>query len=394
MKARPGVLSMKNTRIHAFFLFPLLFLSFFVSGLAASAFPQQAETAQGTLLSVSISEKNTVQILSIRCNRAISYHYFEMKDPNRLVIDLKSVTDIQSARQLDLQRMGLATVRMGQYKWDTARVVIDFSGPVLPYVIEDGPSELSVYLAFSTTKEVEKPVVTPPQQPDKVTPSPVLPPPEKIESEHSPPPPQEEVLSQSLETKTKRHAEPTSGDQSGAERFPDSALLDGENERGAVLRLGLQTSFYFPAAESVKQDYGNGFTGGLELAACPLRFLDFWIAARWIRGIPLSGLTGGDTARLNIYPIEAGLKLHLAGEGIVPYIGAGIGLHFIQEVLADEVNSSRQWALIGQAGVLFPMAEHWLFDVYFQYRFKKHNSESDVFPLRGFHIGAGFGWRF
>ncbi|MCJ7682193.1 MAG: hypothetical protein MUP70_15815, partial [Candidatus Aminicenantes bacterium] len=87
---------MKKTRIHAFSLFLLLFLSFFVPGLAASDFSQQAEIAQGTLLSVSISEKNTVQILSIRCNRAISYHYFEMKDPNRLVIDLKSVTDIQS----------------------------------------------------------------------------------------------------------------------------------------------------------------------------------------------------------------------------------------------------------------------------------------------------------
>ncbi|MBU1338289.1 MAG: AMIN domain-containing protein [Acidobacteria bacterium] len=381
---------MKKTRIRTFFLLPLLCLVLFGPGLAAHAFPGQAESVAGTLLSVSISEKNTVQILSIRCNRAISYHYFEMKDPDRLVIDLKSVTDIQSVRQIDLQRRGLAAIRVGQYKWDTARVVIDFSGPVLPYVIEEGGLELTVYLVFSTPKEVEKPVTTPPQRPDSVTQPRVLKPPEKIEREHPPPPPpQEKVRSQPPETKTKRDAESTSG----ADLFPDSALLGGENRGRPSLRLELQTSFYFPASKSVKQDYGNGLTGGLGLAFGPLRFLDFWIAARWIRGIPLGGLTG-DAAGLNIFPVEAGLKLHMTGAGIVPYVGAGIGLHFIQEVFAHEVISSQQWALIGQAGFLFPMDEHWLFDIHFHYRFKKYDPESDVFPLRGFHIGAGFGWRF
>lgn len=350
---------MKKTRIRTFFLLPLLCLVLFGPGLAAHAFPGQAESAAGTLLSVSISEKNTVQILSIRCNRAISYHYFEMKDPDRLVIDLKSVTDIQSVRQIDLQRRGLAAIRVGQYKWDTARVVIDFSGPVLPYVIEEGGLELTVYLVFSTPKEVEKPVTTPPQRPDSVTQPRVRKPPEKIEREHPPPPPpQEKVRSQPPETKTKRDAESTSG----ADRFPDSALLGGENRGRPSLRLELQTSFYFPASKSVKQDYGNGLTG--------------------------------DAAGLNIFPVEAGLKLHMTGEGIVPYVGAGIGLHFIQEVFAHEVISSQQWALIGQAGFLFPMDEHWLFDIHFHYRLKKYDPESDVFPLRGFHIGAGFGWRF
>ena len=358
------------------FLRSILSVVILFPGIVIQTFSAQAAADPGRLLSVSISEKSTVLMLSIRCSRKITYRYFELDDPRRLVIDLQPIEDIQSVKQLDVQRRGLTSVRIGQYKWNTARVVIDFIGPVPPYVIEEGGSELTVYLAFPAQKERETRAITPVERPKMIFPPPKKKPPVKTEKESPPPPPPE-----------KKQPQPET------ERFPDHVFQPGQGGGWSALRLEFQSSFYFPAAESVKKDYGNGITGGLELAVSPLRFLDFWVAARWIRGIPLSGSSENPT-RLNIYPIEAGVKLRLGGEGIIPYLGAGAGLHFIQEMPGNEVISSRQWTFIGQGGVLFPISERLLFDVYFHSRFNKNDPEAKAFPLTGFHLGAGFGWRF
>jgi len=77
------------------------------------------------LKSISYQEADKQLQVMIKVQGNFSFEIFELRQPNRLVLDLTSVGKISSEPSLQINELGVLTVRAGQFQPGVARVVFD-----------------------------------------------------------------------------------------------------------------------------------------------------------------------------------------------------------------------------------------------------------------------------
>ncbi len=125
---------MRNKKYASVFCALLLFLSSLIL-----SFSEEYTTSgqEGVLESILVSkEQNTLEI-KILVTEYSQRDYFNLSQPNRIVIDFLGATDITTSRRIDINDFGITAIRIGMFKTNIARVVFDLEGAIPLYKIED-----------------------------------------------------------------------------------------------------------------------------------------------------------------------------------------------------------------------------------------------------------------
>jgi hypothetical protein len=139
-----------------------------VFGLIAAAAlltaPNLTAQSSGTLRDVTFSQAEGKTVFLIKVDGEFAYETSSLTMPRRMVIDLTPVEKIAASPFLQVNASGVVSVRVGQYKPQTARVVFDLSErSATPSV-----SATEGGLIVSFRLEEEKPAARVPEQPAPV----------------------------------------------------------------------------------------------------------------------------------------------------------------------------------------------------------------------------------
>ena len=87
-----------------------------------------------------------------------SHRVFELSNPNRIVIDLHNIDNINTSRHFDVNEFGIKSIRAGMYKTDVARIVLDAEGKMPFYEIEriHGGLEIKVWIKEEPEEKIEE----------------------------------------------------------------------------------------------------------------------------------------------------------------------------------------------------------------------------------------------
>src|SRR6266852_2776860 len=104
-----------------------------------SCSPDETKNSSPTTIeNVGVSRKDRQAEVRVEGKGALSYRTFRLGDPDRLVLDFSGALVRMARKSIPSDVQTVRAVRVGQYKADVARVVIDLASEV-PYTIrEDG----------------------------------------------------------------------------------------------------------------------------------------------------------------------------------------------------------------------------------------------------------------
>jgi opacity protein-like surface antigen len=332
-------------------------------------------------------------VVIIMCDPYSSLHQFELSEPNRLVIDLHGLENIQSVRQFQVQYSEIKTLRLGMFKSNIARVVFDFQGKIPDYKVSEIQEGIKV--SFPDKETDSKQIETKPR-PKKI---------QELEKTKA-----EDIKANQSTVKKKDidHLEKKIQEQTRAitqtlqetQSLLDQtiAILQEMKEQQRLeekkfIRIEALGSLVRFSDEKLRNDFQSGFMEGAEINIGIGNHVEFWMAFKNFTKIALDSEQGTDR-KIKIIPLEAGLKLRFNKGLINPYLGGGIGYHQYHDIHLSEELKKRQIGFIGQAGFFLKAAENLVFDLYANYRYCQIDSESKEFNIGGIHYGAGFGFEF
>ncbi|MGD0782574.1 MAG: AMIN domain-containing protein [Candidatus Aminicenantales bacterium] len=125
----------------------LVILGLFIAAVLAAAAPLAAQAA-ATLQDVSFVREEGKVVISIKIDGKFSYETSSLTMPRRLILDLTPVDKIMAPSFIPVDVSGVVSIRAGQYKPQTARLVIDLSeqNPSQSVSAFDGGIKVSFWL--------------------------------------------------------------------------------------------------------------------------------------------------------------------------------------------------------------------------------------------------------
>lgn len=106
-------------------------------------FSQEAEAR--TLENIGFKKIGNRIEVSIEYKGDVDFESFLLFDPNRLAVDLLGVENISSSSNVEVNEMGITSIRSAVYSPGVVRVVLDFSDEIPRYKIEDFEKGLKIY---------------------------------------------------------------------------------------------------------------------------------------------------------------------------------------------------------------------------------------------------------
>ncbi len=98
-----------------------------ISAAALAAAAPLAAQASATLQDISFAREEGKVVISVKIDGKFSYETSSLTMPRRLILDLTPVDKISAPSFLPVNVSGVVSIRAGQYKPQTARLVIDLS---------------------------------------------------------------------------------------------------------------------------------------------------------------------------------------------------------------------------------------------------------------------------
>jgi hypothetical protein len=127
-----------------------------IAALAVLAAPRLSAQNVGTLRDVTFSQAEGKTVFLIKVDGEFTYETSLLTMPRRLVVDLTPVEKISAAPYLQVNASGVVSVRSGQFKPRTARVVFDLTDE--DFVQNISASEHGLIVSF---RLADKPAVRP-----------------------------------------------------------------------------------------------------------------------------------------------------------------------------------------------------------------------------------------
>ena len=125
----------------------LLVIALIASAALAAAAPLAAQSAS-TLKEISLAREDGKIVISIKIDGKFGYETSSLSMPRRLILDLTPVDKITAQTFLTVDAAGVVSVRAGQYKPRTARLVFDLAeqNPSQSVSTFDGGMKVSFWL--------------------------------------------------------------------------------------------------------------------------------------------------------------------------------------------------------------------------------------------------------
>lgn len=345
----------------------------------ASSFAAEIDQGGRAGFLKSVIIHRTPEILEVKITVApYSVHrVFELAQPSRIVVDFYGIHGIETDRFFKVDFPLVKSIRVGQFRNDVARVVIDAWAQIPDYRVEPQADGIKILL-------FEKDL--PPGQPDL----------EKGGQE------QKKTLTEKTVSTGKREALETGAqtaekvDKPSAEKADLRVDQTGDRpfsapppQRKRFFRVEAIGNYYRPAEGPLRDHYEDGFMFGAELSVGILPFLEVWTSlSQMAKKVAFSS---GEVRKLDLVPLEAGIKIRPLRGIVNPYVGLGLGYYQFQEFVNDVAIKENQAGFVAQAGVFAKVGGFIVLDLFTHYRQCRITVDSEDLDIGGLNFGLGFG---
>jgi len=349
----------------------------------------------GFLEELTLSSTPNSLEFKILCSIYTSHRPFVLTNPNKIVIDFRNIEDVQTGRYFEVNDSGIQTIRAGMFKSNIARVVFDLKAEIPPYKIEE--IQRGIKITFWPVEEPEvKREEMPPQekqeeeveekavkekdeQPETV---PMIEPPQRLPAEIKESP--DKTVEQPAETKEILEE---------LTEVLDEIQDEKRMKRKQYIRIEALGGAFQPQERTLKDIYERGLIYGVELNVGIWEFAEFWIAQKYFNKKVVDKVTAVER-KINLIPLEWGLKFRLSKGKVNPYLGFGASYYQYKEIdLTGEIKD-KSIGYIGLAGIFFKIKGGLLFDIHARYSYCRVLSGEDKLNVGGFHIGGGLGFEY
>ncbi len=163
---------------------------------------------------------------------------------------------------------------------------------------------------------------------------------------------------------------------------------------GAGLTVEAKGAFFVPADKAFRDSYKSGPLFGLELAYPVADNLSIWAGAEYFSKSGTLSFTGEST-KIRIVPLYAGLKVGLSHAAVRPYLGVAGGYFLYRETNIIGTASGGALGFLGQFGVVVKLGKVVSLDVYGRYSYAKTKAkEPDILSAQIGGIEGGLGFVF
>lgn len=380
-------------------LFSLICLSaavfFFISN---SAFSQEAQSAEKLGVLKEIIVLDSPDFLDVKLIiDSYSYHkVFELVQPERIVIDLFNIEDIQAEPVTDVNLFRVIRIRQGMFQRGVARVVFDVEEDFPFYGIERTPEGLKITFsskqdpsqrAVETEETVE---IETPKKPEGKTEEKIEKQAEAKKTEEVKEEPVGTIEEQLAETKKTLDDTISILNQLNEERL---------RQKQKFIRVLVTGNYFSPREGNLKTVYEKGMMFGAEINVGVTDFVEIWLAENYfsktVTNADMDSDSNSDSNyRVNLIPLELGLKVRLNKGIINPYFGIGGGYFQYREETPDGEIREQNIGFIGQSGLFLKISGFFVVDINAQFKYCPIETAVEKFDVGGFHFGVGLGFEF
>jgi len=273
-----------------FFLISIIILS------TPLLFSQEAETRAIENIEFKKFE-NRVEV-SVEYEGDVDFESFVLFGPNRLVVELPGIEKVSSSPNVDVNEMGITSIRSAVYSPGVVRVVLGFSDEIPRYKIEDSENGLKIYF----WKEAAADSI-PVEDVEQPTPAPLVPetPPQEVEEE-------EEVKPAKTDEKMRK------------------------------VGVGVSVGYLALKDEVFQEVYGNGgiyYNAELSFVLpFSTRHLDIWTRVSHFQADGKSTHYEEDT-KLKITTFSLAIRYLIKPNKLTPFFGIGMDYYSYKETLPE-----------------------------------------------------------
>ncbi|MBN1274037.1 MAG: AMIN domain-containing protein [Candidatus Aminicenantes bacterium] len=344
-----------------------------------SMFGQVPESKEIKSISYQIMD-DQLKVL-IEFEKGISYESLTIMNPNRLVIDFPQVSGIAVATPIEVNKMGVLTIRSGKPDPTVTRIVFDLDIQAPLFKIED--VEQGIQISF-WQEEIEEPIL------------------EKVEEEKPP----VEVPAKITEPekpaeKKKEEVKPEAKKAEPTEKKP--AVPPAKSTARDKFTIGPFAGFYFMQDEVFTEIYGSSsflFGAQYSLPIPPIqgfRGLNIWFAFSSQKS---SGQTTffEEDITLKMMDVSLALRYSFDLNKFSPFIGFGIDYITFKETYPEDFPvSSTEGSETGfhiQGGTLFHITPFLAAKAFFKYNMAETYVDDIRVNLGGTQWAIGILYRF
>jgi hypothetical protein len=346
----------------------------------------------GLLEEIVVTRTTNALEVRILCNFYTSHRKLILDNPYKIVIDLQNIEDILTGRYFAVNDFGIQAIRTGMFKTNIARVVFDLKADIPPYKIETVQGGLKVSFWPVEAPETEREEIPPEEKPEVE---------EKAVKEEEKQPEAVSVseLSSKLEAEIKESLDKTDEQSKETKKVLDELTealdeiqVEKTRRRRQFIRIEAMGGHFQPREKTLRDAYESGLIYGLGLNVGVWEFAELWIAEKYFHKRFID--EAGEERRINLIPLEAGLKFRLNRGKVNPYLGFGATYCLYKEVFLTEEIKDRKIGYIGLAGVFFKIKGGLVFDIHAHYSYCRVSAGEDKLNVGGLHIGAGVGFEY
>jgi len=373
-----------------------LLLGLFISLVSLSFSEEKSGTRQeGLLEEIVLSRTPYTLEVRILCNFYTSHRQFVLVNPNQIVIDLSNIEDIQTSRYFEVNEFGIQTIRTGMFKSDTARIVFDLKAEIPPYKIEKVERGLKVSFWPVEAPEVKREEILPEEKPREELEEKAI-----KEKEEQPDAVSVSELSRKLEAeieesqdKIDEQSKETKEILEELTEVVDEIQDEKKMKRKQFIRIEVFGGSFQFRKKALSDVYESGLIYGLGLNVGIWEFADLWISQKYFSKKVVDDETG-EERKINLIPLEGGLKFRLKKGNVNPYLGFGVSYNLYKEIdLTGEIKD-KNIGFIGLAGIFFKIKGGPVFDTHVHYSYCQVESGEEKLNVGGLHIGVGIGFEF
>lgn len=306
-----------------------------------------------------------------------THRVFELARPSRIVVDFYGIHGIETDRFFEVDFPQLKSIRVGQFRNDVVRVVVDAWAKIPLYRIEPQVDGIKIFLFREGL---------PPDQASF----------ERQRQDH------EETLKEKPVTAEKQEAleaeaqaseaidkPPAEQDVPRVDQTGDRPLSFPLPQRKRFFRVETIGNYFRPAEGPLRDNYEDGFMFGAELSVGVMPFLEVWTSlSQMAKKVAFSS---GEVRKLDLVPLEAGIKIRPLRGIVNPYLGLGLGYYQFKELVGDVEIRENQLGLVAQGGVFAKLGGFIVIDFFTFYRRCRITVDSEDWDIGGLNFGFGFG---
>jgi len=390
--------------------------------MVARSFSQEEQPTKGLGVLKEIILSKTPDVLDVKLIiDDYSFHrVFELFQPERIVIDLYSIGEIQAGPFIEINEYMVIRIRHGMFQRGIARVVFDVEEDFPFYGIERMPEGLKV--TFSTKKEPSEKVAAPeeavksetqkkPQEKteekaEEVKEQTLTAGSEEKKEEPSKKKPEtifDELLKEEEVEKTGNITEKPAAIEEQLEetkkKLDDTiSILNQLNEerlkqKKKFIRVVVTGNYFSPREGNLKTVYEKGLMFGAEMNVGVTDFVEIWFAENYFSKTVMDTVSDSEN-KVYLIPIELGLKVRLNKGVVNPYFGIGGGYFQYKEETSGGEIREQNIGFIGQSGLFIKISGFFVVDIYAQFKHCPITTATEKFDVGGFHFGIGLGFEF